>query len=113
MSLTLTVDGDRWRAHLRAVAEAVAVLGDGARTGEVVRLAGVGAADAGDAVAALVRDQTLEHAGGLAFVHPVIRAAVYQGLAPYARNRLHRDAARLVTEGVDAMLASGVLRVSW
>jgi len=83
--------------HAAALAAAAAVLGDGAalRTAtELARLAGEASAEAIDRLA---REDVLRLDGaGVAFSHPIVRAAVYDDLGPEARARLHAEAARLL-----------------
>jgi DNA-binding CsgD family transcriptional regulator len=94
----------RW-IHLRlaglpqsagALAAAVAVLGEGADAQQAARLAGLDTASCDEAVDGLVSIGVLREAHGLAFVHPLVRHAVYAELPPRRRARAHRDAARLL-----------------
>src|SRR5438067_897343 len=80
-----------------ALAQAVAVLGQGAELGLAVALAGLerpaaGVASAGLARAELLRDQDLE------FTHPVVRAAIYETMGAVERAEAHRHAAGLLAE---------------
>ncbi|MGW0371811.1 AAA family ATPase [Streptomyces coeruleorubidus] len=79
-----------------ALAAAVAVLGDGADVVQAARLAGLDPGSCDDAVDGLVSMSILRGADGLAFVHPLVRWAIYARLPPRRRARGHRDAARLL-----------------
>jgi DNA-binding CsgD family transcriptional regulator len=79
-----------------ALAAAVAVLGDGADVVQAARLAGLDPGSCDDAVDGLVSISILRGADGLAFVHPLVRWAIYARLPPRRRARGHRDAARLL-----------------
>jgi DNA-binding SARP family transcriptional activator len=80
------------------VARAVAVLGEGARLPAVAALAGLPEDEAADAVAALVRADILRPEAQLGFVHPLVRAAVYDALAPTEREARHARAARMLAD---------------
>ncbi|WCB91463.1 hypothetical protein DSM104299_00134 [Baekduia alba] len=98
--LTQTV-GDRLAAlpaPARALAQALAILDVGASAYEVGRLAEVDAderARAGDALRGI---GILDDDRGLAFAHPVLRAATAATLRPGAADRLHRRAAALLAQ---------------
>ena len=79
-----------------AAARAVAVLGTAATTGRARQLAGLGAAECADAVAALMAERLIEGEHALSFVHPLVRSAVYQDFAPPLRQRWHARAARML-----------------
>ncbi len=83
-----------------ALARAVAVLGEPADRPAAADLAGLDEEAAGHAADDLVRGGFFEPTGELSFVHPIVRAAVYDELAPAERRRLHARAA-------DALLARG------
>ncbi|GIH22892.1 LuxR family transcriptional regulator [Acrocarpospora phusangensis] len=92
----------RLGAETRALVEAASVLGESCPLWQAERLAGT--ADAIVLLDEAVDLDLLAHrfaAGDLmvTFPHPLTRAAVYQGLRPRDRTRLHRDAAKLVTDG--------------
>jgi DNA-binding CsgD family transcriptional regulator len=75
------------------LARAVAVLGDDTDVGMAGRVAGV-AQEAVPAVAdELVRADVLAPAEHLGFVHPIVRAAIYEDLAPGEREQRHAAAA--------------------
>ncbi len=86
--------------------KAVAVLGAAARVHLVTRLAGLGDDEALAAVDALVAAQVLRPGHPLDFVHPIVRAAVYEQLPPGERSAAHARAAELLEHdaaGVDAV----------
>ena len=98
--------GDRLAAlpaDAQALAQALAVLDAGASAYEVGLLAGVDAdarASAGDALRGI---GILDDDRGLAFAHPVLRAATVATLRPGAADQLHRRAAELLArEGAGA-----------
>ncbi|MDQ1649464.1 MAG: hypothetical protein QOG60_1521, partial [Frankiaceae bacterium] len=86
----------RLTASALLVAQALAVLGDGAALPVVAALAGLDEADAAQATAALVRAEVLRPESPLGFVHALVRSAVLAGLAPGERELLHDRAARLL-----------------
>jgi DNA-binding CsgD family transcriptional regulator/predicted negative regulator of RcsB-dependent stress response len=79
-----------------AMARAVAVLGDGADFDYAAALAQLDGDEAFEAVLALQGADVLRTQPRLAFVHPVVRAAVEGDLAPLERSRGHRRAASLL-----------------
>ena len=81
----------------RALARAVAILGDDADPRLAAELAGLDAQAASEAAGALVRVDVLRQQETLGFVHPLIRAAVYESLTPLERDSGHERAARLLT----------------
>jgi DNA-binding CsgD family transcriptional regulator len=82
----------------RPLAEAIAVVGEGASAATAARLLDLDPAAAGDAEAALVRAEVLEDRNGLCFTHPLVRATVLHGMSPGHRARLHGLAAELLSE---------------
>ena len=80
------------------LAQAVAILGDDADLRHAAALARLDVATASDAAAALGRIDILRRDLPLAFVHPVVRAAVYTELPAGERDRGHSEAARLLAE---------------
>ena len=81
-----------------ALARATAVLGDGADLSHAAALAGLTETDAGAAAEALGRAEILVPSLSLAFVHPLVRSAVYHDLSPIERERQHARAAELLRE---------------
>ena len=86
----------RMPAACLAAARAVAVLGTAATTARAGRLAGLDADACAEAVGALMAERLIEGDQALRFVHPLVRAAVYQDLASPVRQRWHLRAARLL-----------------
>ncbi|MET9518294.1 AAA family ATPase [Streptomyces sp. NPDC002994] len=84
------------RPSATALAAAVAVLGDGADVAQVAGLAGLDPAECDEAVDGLISINILRDADHPAFVHPLVRWAIYAQLPPRRRARGHRDAARLL-----------------
>ena len=76
-----------------ALAEAVAVLGDGADLPRAAALAGLPESAARSAQEALVACAVLDRERSLAFVHPVVRTAVYLKLSDSERGAWHARAA--------------------
>src|SRR3954464_8231196 len=88
----------RLSAGAAAVARATAVLGDAAGLPLVAALAGL---DDGTAVAAageLVRAEVFAEQASMAFVHPLIRAVVYEDIPVHERALAHERAAGLLRE---------------
>ncbi len=94
-----------------AVCEAVAILGDSAVPSQVAALAGLELTEAVEAVRQLEaveilywRGRVLSHGvselsgAGLGFIHPLVRAAVYDGLSETKRLAGHARAAQLLDE---------------
>jgi class 3 adenylate cyclase/DNA-binding CsgD family transcriptional regulator len=86
-----------------ALAQAVAVLGDDVRLTDAATLAGVDRDLAAHTAGTLARNGLLRVDRRLAFVHPVLRAAVYADLDGATRERQHAAAVDLL---VDADAAS-------
>jgi DNA-binding CsgD family transcriptional regulator/DNA polymerase III delta prime subunit len=85
------------------LARAVAVLGDDSELRLAGLVSGLGEAVARQAADDLVRADIFVHAERLGFVHPVVRAALYEDLAPGERQARHAAAAEALTaEGVPA-----------
>jgi DNA-binding CsgD family transcriptional regulator len=79
-----------------ALADAMAVLGDGARLDDAAALAEADPATAARAAAALRRVELLSAEDPFAFAHPLVRRALYDALTTSARDRLHASAARVL-----------------
>ncbi|HUO70596.1 MAG TPA: AAA family ATPase [Solirubrobacteraceae bacterium] len=91
-----------------AVAQAIAVLGREATLEQAAQLAGLEVDDAGAAVDALVALELLLPGEPIAFVHPIVRAAVYADLGAAERGAAHSRAARLLADrdaGLDSVAA--------
>ncbi|UTI63794.1 AAA family ATPase [Paraconexibacter antarcticus] len=86
----------RLGAQTIAVAQAVAILGEGAASPLIAELAEVEDGAVSPAVAALIEAEILDAEPPLGFVHPVVRDAVYAELTPDARDRRHARAAELL-----------------
>jgi DNA-binding CsgD family transcriptional regulator len=80
-----------------ALARAVAILGE-SELAPAAALAQLELEEAGSAAAGLVRSEVLRPRGPLAFVHPVLRAAVYADLSGPERELGHERAAQLLAE---------------
>jgi DNA-binding CsgD family transcriptional regulator len=96
VSRTVLMRLSRLGAPAHAVAEAVAILGDGAALPTVAELAGVSQADVAEATRALVQAEILRPEPPLSFVHPLVRDAVYHGLASGERELRHAAAATVL-----------------
>nr|WP_269205094.1 BTAD domain-containing putative transcriptional regulator [Motilibacter aurantiacus] len=83
----------RLPADAGEVARAVAVLGDGAALPAVASLAQLDEQRAAEAIAALAAAEILCDEHPLGFVHPLVRDAVYRGIAPGQRELAHGRAA--------------------
>ncbi|HEV7362837.1 MAG TPA: AAA family ATPase, partial [Solirubrobacteraceae bacterium] len=79
-----------------ALARAAAVLGDGAPLSLASKLADLERAVAADAADALAGADVLVAGNSIAFVHPIVRAAVYAELPSAERASAHAEAARLL-----------------
>ncbi|MFL5863787.1 MAG: ATP-binding protein, partial [Solirubrobacteraceae bacterium] len=75
------------------LANAVAVLGDGSELQLVADVAQLGDRQARQAADELVRADIFARSERLAFVHPIVRAALYEDLAPGERQARHAAAA--------------------
>ncbi|MGY1985070.1 BTAD domain-containing putative transcriptional regulator [Blastococcus sp. SYSU DS0669] len=80
------------------VARAAGVLGDGAPLPVVAALAELSESDTAAALAGLARAEILKDEQPLAFVHPLVREAVYRDLPAAERALRHERAARLLRE---------------
>lgn len=79
-----------------ALLAAAAVLGERARVDQVVGLAGIIGDEALDEAVGAGLLQSTPGDGHVAFVHPLVQAAVYHDLAPSRRAALHQRAASIV-----------------
>src|SRR5205085_12256719 len=84
-----------------ALARAAAVLGDGAPRALATRLAELDPGVADEAADALAGADVLVPGDTIAFVHPVVREAVYAELPGAERAAAHAEAARLVHDAGD------------
>ena len=82
----------------RSLAVAVAIEGGGMPLRRAAALAGIEPAEASDAADVLARADLLTAGEPLAFVHPLVREAVYADTPGGRRAALHREAARLLAE---------------
>jgi predicted ATPase len=89
---------DSLPAGAAALTQAVAVLGDRAPLDLTARLAGLDAATAMQAAAALAAADVLADDVLLSFCHPVVRKAVADAMPAVARASAHGRAARLLSE---------------
>jgi DNA-binding CsgD family transcriptional regulator/tetratricopeptide (TPR) repeat protein len=80
----------------RSLVQAACVLGDGAALEDAAALAGLDLPSAAAAAMMLAEADLLHAAETVAFVHPVVRAAVYAGLGPLGQREAHARAARLL-----------------
>ncbi|HZO04773.1 MAG TPA: AAA family ATPase [Solirubrobacterales bacterium] len=99
VSRTVLLRLARLPEEAKAVAQAVAVLGDGAALPAVIELAGVDEAAAAAATRELSRAEILRPEPPLGFVHPLVRDAVYHELSPGERELEHARAAALLRDG--------------
>src|SRR5271166_1881758 len=86
----------RMPAAALAAARAVAVLGTAATAERAGRLAGLDGDASAEAIGALMAERLIEGERALRFVHPLVRSAVYEDLAPPVRQRWHQRAARML-----------------
>lgn len=86
----------RMPATVLTAARAVAVLGTAATAERARRLAGIDSAVFAEAIGSLMEEGILEGERTLRFVHPLVRSAVYQDLAPPVRRRWHKETALLL-----------------
>ena len=81
------------------LAQAVAILGEGADPRYAAALAGLDEASAADAAVDLERVEIFRRDVAYTFVHPVVGSAVHAELAAVEKGRGHRQAADLLTKG--------------
>jgi DNA-binding CsgD family transcriptional regulator len=96
------------------LARAVAILGDDVEPHDAAALAALDLERAADAAATLAGADILRAEPPLTFVHPVVRTAVYNGLAPSERERDHEKAARILAErgAASEQVAAQLMRTS-
>lgn len=101
----------RCSADVVAVARAAAVLGDGASLPAVAALAEVPEARTAAALALLTRAEIVKDEEPLAFVHPLVRDAVYRDLPAAERGLRHERAAAVLraTGANDEQVAAHLL----
>jgi DNA-binding CsgD family transcriptional regulator len=87
----------RLSEEARSLAAAASVLGDGARLEDAAALARLEPSQAVAAAIALAEVDLLRADETIAFVHPVVEAAVYASLGPLGQRDAHARAARLLT----------------
>jgi class 3 adenylate cyclase/DNA-binding CsgD family transcriptional regulator len=88
----------RLPAEAARLARAVAVLGDRAERDQAAPLAGLERRQIAPAAAALARVDLLRPEPPFSFVHPLVRNAVYETIAPQEREAEHARAAEVLTE---------------
>ena len=88
----------RLPAEANALARATAILGDGSELAHAATLAGLERDAAVHAATTLLRADVLRTQDPLEFVHPVVRASVYESIPPAERTERHRRAADLLAE---------------
>ena len=94
---------DRLGPDAIALAQAFAIFGREVRLDDAAALAGMEIGAAARAADALRGARIVEGDPTLGFVHPLLRAAVYEGLPAAGRRERHRQAARvLASRGVEA-----------
>ena len=85
-------------AEAQAFAQALAVLGDGAEVELIAALARIDQEAAANAAEMLARVDVIERRPAPAFVHALVRDAVYLEMLPGQRQEAHSRAAALLTE---------------
>jgi len=95
-----------------ALAQAMGVLGEGARLADAAALAGLDESAAAAAASAMQRIEVLAGDDPVAFVHPLVRRSLYDTLSVVERDAAHRTAALRLqgtgasAEGIAAHLAA-------
>jgi DNA-binding CsgD family transcriptional regulator/tetratricopeptide (TPR) repeat protein len=97
-SRAVTARLSRLPAESRGLAQAVAILGDDADPRQAAALADLDLEAASDAAGELARVDILRPQPLLGFLHPLIRAAVYEALTPLEREIGHARAAALLRD---------------
>jgi DNA-binding CsgD family transcriptional regulator len=96
VSRTVLLRVARLSQEALSLAQATAVLGDGADLRDAAALAGIDPAAASDAADSLLAADLLSSGRPLSFVHPLTRAAIYNDLPIGKRSKAHNAAARLL-----------------
>ncbi len=111
VSRTVLARLSRLRPEARVVAEAVALLGDGADLATVAAVAGLSETDAAETTAALAGAEILRAESPLGFAHPLVRDAVYRDLPPGERELRHAATARALLDrgAADERIATQLL----
>ena len=99
---------DRLGPVARRTAEASAVLDEHATLTQVADLAGITTTECAEAVRVLARSDILDPDRGMAFVHPIVRSAVYAAVPAAVRAGLHRRAAKLLQDAAASIEAQAV-----
>jgi DNA-binding CsgD family transcriptional regulator len=95
-SRAVTIRLSRLPPESRRLAQAVSILGDDADPRQAAALADLDVKAASEAAGALARVDILRPQPLLGFIHPIIRAAVYQALTPLEREIGHARAAAIL-----------------
>lgn len=98
VSRTVVLRLARLSPEAKAVARAVAVLGDDAALHAVAPLADIDEPSAARATGELARAEILRPGSPLGFVHPLVRDAIYGELSPGERELQHERAARMLLD---------------
>jgi DNA-binding CsgD family transcriptional regulator len=98
VSRTVVLRLARLSADARAVAQAVAVLGEDAALHAVAALAGLDEMAAARATGELATAEILRGGSPIGFVHPLVRDAIYRELPPGERELQHARAASMLKE---------------
>jgi DNA-binding CsgD family transcriptional regulator len=88
----------RLPAAATSVARGVAILGDRSDVASVAELTELDPAAVADATGELAGAEILRPGTALGFVHPLVRDAVYQAMAPGERQLRHARAARMLSD---------------
>ena len=113
-SRTISARLSRLPPEATRLAQAVSILGEDVDSRLAARLAELDDQTASDATVDLMRVDVLRSQPALAFVHPLVRAAVYDTLTPIERDAGHARAARLLiaSDAEPEQVATHVLHVS-
>jgi DNA-binding CsgD family transcriptional regulator len=113
-SRALSVRLSRLPLDATRLAQAVAILGEDAEPRHAAALVDLDEQEASRAIADLVRVDVLRSQRLLGFVHPLVRAAVYQTLTALERDAGHRRAADLLSasQAEPERVAAHLLRAS-